>query len=297
MLPIDDMSLNPPDALDSVSDQAFLRALGSRVRVLRERRGMTRKALAREAAVSERYLAQLETGEGNMSIVLLRRVAAALGSRLIEVLDPEDSSVERRIISRLLDSVPAHRLEDLTFRLMREFGKEEGARRGRIALIGLRGAGKSTLGQKLAAEHAVRYVELDREIEVESGMPLSEVFSMYGQTGYRRFERRTLERLIQENLRMVLAVGGGIVAESETYSLLLSKCFTVWLKATPEEHMARVIAQGDLRPMAGNAEAMEDLKGILGARESLYGKADRVVDTSGHTPDESLKRLRESLET
>jgi XRE family aerobic/anaerobic benzoate catabolism transcriptional regulator len=257
---------------------------------------MTRKSLAREAAVSERYLAQLEAGEGNMSIVLLRRVAAALGSRLIEVLDPDDSSVERRIISRLLDSVPAHRLEDLTFRLMREFGKEEGARRGRVALIGLRGAGKSTLGQKLAAERAVRYVELDREIEVESGMPLSEVFSMYGQAGYRRLERRTLERVIDENAQMVLAVGGGIVAESETYGLLLGKCFTVWLKARPEEHMARVLAQGDLRPMAGNVEAMEDLKRILSARESLYGKADRVVDTSGHSPDESLKRLRDSLQ-
>lgn len=296
MPPIDEAVLEVAAGLDSVSDQAFLRALGGRVRVLRERRGMTRKALAREAAVSERYLAQLEAGEGNMSIVLLRRVAAALGSRLIELLDPEDNSVERRIISRLLDSVPAHRLEDLTFRLMREFGKEEGARRGRVALIGMRGAGKSTLGKKLAAERAVRYVELDREIEVESGMPLSDVFSMYGQAEYRRFERRTLERVIQENVHMVLAVGGGIVAEGETYGLLLSKCFTVWLKASPEEHMARVIAQGDLRPMAGNVEAMEDLKRILSARESLYGRADKVVDTAGHTPDESLKQLRESLE-
>ncbi|MDP9085062.1 MAG: helix-turn-helix transcriptional regulator [Pseudomonadota bacterium] len=297
MLPPDESLIAAPDPVDSVSDQTFLRGLGSRVRVLRERRGMTRKALAREAAVSERYLAQLEAGEGNMSIVLLRRVAAALGSRLIEVLDPEESSVERRIILRLLDSVPAHRLEDLTFRLMREFGKEEGSRRARVALIGLRGAGKSTLGQKLAAERAVRYVELDREIELESGMPLAEVFSMYGQAGYRRFERRTLERLIHENVQMVLAVGGGIVADGETYGLLLSKCFTVWLKAKPEEHMDRVIAQGDLRPMAGNAEAMEDLKRILSARESLYGKADRVLDTSGHTADESLEDLRESLRT
>jgi XRE family aerobic/anaerobic benzoate catabolism transcriptional regulator len=218
-----------------------------------------------------------------------------LGSRLSEVLDPEESSVERRIILRLLDSVPAHRLEDLTFRLMREFGKEEAVRRGRIALVGLRGAGKSTLGKKLAAERAVRYVELDREIELESGMPLAELFSLYGQAGFRRFERRTLERLISENAQMVLSVGGGIVAEAETYDLLLSRYFTVWLKARPEEHMARVIAQGDLRPMAGNAEAMEDLKRILSARESLYRKADRVVDTSGRTADESLKSLRESV--
>jgi len=257
---------------------------------------MTRKALATEADVSERYLAQLESGEGNMSIVLLRRVAAALGSRLTDMLDLEESgSVERRMIARLLDTVPAHRLEDLTFRLMREFGREEAMRHGRIALVGLRGAGKSTLGQKLAVERGVRYIELDKEIQVESGMTLPELFSLYGQSGFRRFERRTLERLITENAQMVLAVGGGVVAEDETYTYLLSKCFTVWLRARPEEHMSRVIAQGDLRPMSGNAEAMEDLKRILAAREPLYRKADAVVDTSGQAVEGSLKALRESL--
>jgi XRE family aerobic/anaerobic benzoate catabolism transcriptional regulator len=284
------------DESASLTDQAFLRGVGSRARVLRERRGMTRKALAREADVSERYLAQLEAGEGNMSIVLLRRVAAALGSRLIEMLEPDEmGSVERRMITRLLNSVPPHRLEDLTFRLMREFGKEEAIRRGRIALVGLRGAGKSTLGQKLAAERGWRYVELDKEIELESGMSLPELFSLYGQSGFRRFERRTLERLIEENSQMVLAVGGGVVAEDETYGFLLGKCFTVWLKASPEEHMSRVIAQGDLRPMAGNAEAMDDLKRILTAREPLYRKADAVVDTSGQTVEASLRNLRESV--
>jgi XRE family aerobic/anaerobic benzoate catabolism transcriptional regulator len=286
------------EELASLTDQAFLQGIGSRARVLRERRGMTRKALAREADVSERYLAQLESGEGNMSIVLLRRVATALGSRLVDMLEPDEAgSVERRMITRLLDSVPAHRLEDLAFRLMREVGREEGLRRGRIALVGLRGAGKSTLGQKLAAERGLRYVELDKEIELESGMSLPELFSLYGQPGFRRFERRTLERLIDENSQMVLAVGGGVVAEEETYGFLLSKCFTVWLKASPEEHMSRVIAQGDLRPMAGNAEAMDDLKRILGAREPLYRKADAVVDTSGQTVDASLKTLRDSVTT
>jgi XRE family aerobic/anaerobic benzoate catabolism transcriptional regulator len=286
------------EELASLTDQAFLQGIGSRARVLRERRGMTRKALAREADVSERYLAQLESGEGNMSIVLLRRVATALGSRLVDMLEPDEAgSVERRMITRLLDSVPAHRLEDLAFRLMREVGREEGLRRGRIALVGLRGAGKSTLGQKLAAERGLRYVELDKEIELESGMSLPELFSLYGQPGFRRFERRTLERLIDENSQMVLAVGGGVVAEEETYGFLLSKCFTVWLKASPEEHMSRVIAQGDLRPMAGNAEAMDDLKRILGAREPLYRKADGVVDTSGQTVDASLKTLRDSVTT
>jgi XRE family aerobic/anaerobic benzoate catabolism transcriptional regulator len=215
---------------------------------------------------------------------------------LIEMLEPDEmGSVERRMITRLLDSVPAHRLEDLTLRLMREFGKEEAGRRGRIALVGLRGAGKSTLGQKLAAGRGWRYVELDKEIELESGMSLPELFSLYGQSGFRRFERRTLERLIEENSQMVLAVGGGVVAEDETYGFLLSKCFTVWLKASPEEHMSRVIAQGDLRPMAGNAQAMDDLKRILNAREPLYRKADAVVDTTGQTVDASLRNLRESV--
>jgi XRE family aerobic/anaerobic benzoate catabolism transcriptional regulator len=284
------------DESAALTDQAFLQGVGSRARVLRERRGLTRKALAKEADVSERYLAQLESGEGNMSIVLLRRVAVALGSRLIEMLEPDEmGSVERRMITRLLDSVPAHRLEDLTFRLMREFGKEEAIRQGRIALVGLRGAGKSTLGQKLAAERGWRYVELDKEIELESGMSLPELFSLYGQSGFRRFERRTLERLIEENSQMVLAVGGGVVAEDETYVFLLSKCFTVWLRTSPEEHMSRVIAQGDLRPMAGNAEAMDDLKRILTAREPLYRKADAVVDTSGQSVEASLRNLRESV--
>jgi XRE family aerobic/anaerobic benzoate catabolism transcriptional regulator len=280
----------------TLSDHAFLRGVGGRVRELRERRGMTRKALAREADVSERYLGQLESGEGNISIVLLRRVTAALSAKLAEVLEPEQAgNVERRLVTRLLERVPPHRLEDLLLRLMRDFGREEASRRQRIALIGLRGAGKSTLGPRLAAERHTRYVELDSEIERESGLPLTELFSLYGQSGYRRFERRCLERLLAEHPQMVLAVGGGIVAEGDTFDLLLANCYTVWLRASPEEHMARVIGQGDLRPMAGNAEAMEDLKRILIAREPLYRKADAVVDTAGQDPDTSLARLRAAV--
>jgi XRE family aerobic/anaerobic benzoate catabolism transcriptional regulator len=280
----------------ALTDHAFLQGVGSRVRELRERRGMTRKALAREADVSERYLGQLESGEGNISIVLLRRVAAALNAKLGGLLEPEPAAgVERRLIARLLATVPAHRLEDLILRLMRDFGREEALRRNRIALIGLRGAGKSTLGPRLAAQLHSRYVELDTEIERESGLPLTELFSLYGQAGYRRFERRCLERLLADNAQMVLAVGGGIVAEGDTFELLLGNCYTVWLRARPEEHMARVIGQGDLRPMSGNAEAMDDLKRILIAREPLYRKADAVVDTSGQDVEASLARLRAAL--
>jgi XRE family aerobic/anaerobic benzoate catabolism transcriptional regulator len=277
----------------ALTDQAFLQGVGSRVRELRERRGMTRKALAREADVSERYLGQLEAGDGNISIVLLRHVTRALGAKLAEVLEPEQTNgAERRLLSRLFEKVPEHRIDDLIFRLVREFGKDDGARRKRIALIGLRGAGKSTLGHRLADERGCPYVELDREIERESGLPLSELFSFYGQAGYRQLERRCLERLIAETEEMVLGVGGGLVADSETFNVLLGNCYTVWLKATPEEHMSRVVAQGDLRPMANNDAAMEDLKRILAAREPLYRMADGVVDTSGQTVAKSLASLR-----
>jgi XRE family aerobic/anaerobic benzoate catabolism transcriptional regulator len=285
-----------PHATEELSsaDSDFLSALGKRVRELRERRGMTRKRMALEADVSERYLGQLEAGEGNVSMLLLRRVAAALNVTLGEVLLPEqEDSVERRLVRRFLERIPAHRLEDVIFRLMREFGHEEALRRKRIALIGLRGAGKSTLGNLLAKELKAPFVELDGEVERETGLPLNEIFSLYGQAGYRRIERRCLERLLQQHDRVVLSVGGGIVAEEEGFKLLLGNCFTVWLKAAPEEHMARVVAQGDLRPMAGNEEAMEDLKRILAAREPLYRKADAVVDTSGQTMQASLTALRD----
>jgi len=212
------------------------------------------------------------------------------------VLEPEAAgSVERRLITRALERVPPHRLEDLLLRLMRDFGREEASRRQRIALIGLRGAGKSTLGARLALERHAPCRELDTEIERASGLPLAELFSLYGQSGYRRFERRCLERLLAEHPQMVLAAGGGIVAEGDTFDLLLANCYTVWLRASPEEHMARVIGQGDLRPMSGNVEAMEDLKRILASREPLYRKADAVVDTSGQDPDASLARLRAAV--
>ena len=196
---------------------------------------------------------------------------------------------------RLFERLPQHRVEETVFRLMRELGEQDGARRRRIALIGLRGAGKSTLGDALAAELGVPFVELDREIERDAGISLSEVFSLYGQTGYRRIERRCLERVIHSDRQVVIAVGGGIVSEPETYNLLLANCFTVWIKALPAEHMARVVAQGDLRPMQGNAEAMEDLNRILAAREPLYRKADAILDTSGERFEHSLAKLRQAV--
>jgi XRE family aerobic/anaerobic benzoate catabolism transcriptional regulator len=275
----------------------FLRFLGKRVRQMRNRRGLTRKLAAREADVSERHLAQLEAGEGNVSIVLLRRIAAALNVSLVELFSPETNEpVEKRLIQRFLERLPAHRLEDVVFRLMRDFGHEEKVRRMRIALIGLRGAGKSTLGAKLGEEMDLPFVELDREIEKETGMPLAEIFSLYGQAGYRAIERRTLERVLQENGRAVVSVGGGVVSEKETYDYLLSHCYTVWIKAQPEEHMSRVIEQGDFRAMAGSDRAMEDLRRILETREPLYRKADMVLDTSGSSVEDSFAKLKTALQ-
>ena len=275
----------------------FLLSLGKRVREFRNRRGMTRRSTAREADVSERHLAQLEAGEGNISIVLLRRIAAALNVSLAQLFAPEiEEPAEKRLIQRFLEKIPAHRLEDLTFRLMRDFSHEEAARRARIALVGLRGAGKSTLGARLGVERNIPFIELDREIEKDTGMPLAEIFSLYGQPGYRAIEKRTLERVLREFDRAVISVAGGIVLEKETYDYLLSHCYTIWLKAQPEEHMSRVIAQGDFRAMAGSDRAMEDLRRILEAREPLYQKADMHVDTSRSSADQSFAKLKAALE-
>lgn len=278
-------------------DGEFLLSLGKRVRELRNRRGMTRKMVARDAEVSERHLAQLEAGEGNVSVVLLQRIATALSVSLVELFAPEvEEPVERRLIQRFLERLPSHRLEDVVFRLMRDFGHEEKVRRMRIALIGLRGAGKSTLGARLAEETKMPFVELDNEIEKDTGMPLAEIFSLYGQSGYRAIERRTLERVLHGHEDAVLSVGGGVVSEKETFEYLLSNCYTVWIKAQPEEHMSRVIAQGDFRAMAGSDQAMEDLRRILEAREPLYRKADLCLDTSGSSVEESFAKLKAALQ-
>ena len=286
-------TLHPPGRSENGD---FLTSLGQRVRELRTRRGLTRKQVSQQADVSERHLAQLEAGEGNISVVLLERIAEALQVQIASLFRPlTEEPTERRLIQRFLERLPQHRLEDVVFRLMRDFGREEKMRRMRIALIGMRGAGKSTLGARLAAETNQRFVELDSEIERDTGMPLGEIFSLYGQAGFRAIEKRTLENVLREKERAVISVGGGIVSEKETFEYLLSHCYTVWIKARPEEHMSRVLAQGDFRPMAANDQAMEDLRRILQSREPLYRKADLVLDTSGAAPEESFAKLKATL--
>ena len=254
---------------------------------------MSRKLLARHSEVSERYLAQLEAGQGNFSIVLLRRVAHAIGVPLRDIIDEQpDRSVEALWVSQFLERLaPADLAAARDLLLARFPAKSAGMREERIALIGLRGAGKSTLGSALAQRLDVPFIELDREIERQSGIGLSQLFELFGQEVFRRNERTALEAMLHRHPRFVLATGGSLVTEPGTYELLSSSCRTVWLKAAPEEHMRRVVEQGDLRPMADNERAMDDLVSILSSREPLYAKADLILDTAGRTPERSLEDL------
>ncbi len=275
-------------------DELYLQQLGARVRDTRARLSMSRKTLAATSGVSERYLAQLEGGHGNISILLLRQVAQALSLALPDLLREErEHSVELTLLTRYLERLSPKRLLQARSILVSAFGElDPEQRRKRIALIGLRGAGKSTLGRKLADDLKIPFVELDQEIEREAGVPLSEVFSLYGQAAYRRMERRCLENVIELHGRAVIATGGSLVTEPDTFETLRAACFTVWLKASSEEHMQRVIAQGDLRPMTGRGEAMADLRHILEERDTLYRLADATIETSGRTIKESLLQLQ-----
>jgi XRE family aerobic/anaerobic benzoate catabolism transcriptional regulator len=276
----------------------FLVALGERVRSLRARKGMTRRALALVSSVSERHLANLELGVGNASVLVLRQIANALGCPLAEMLGDETAaSPEWLLIRDLLRGRSEDALRRGRVALAEVYGEaaRPGSRARRIALVGLRGAGKSTLGQMLADDLDVPFVELNSAIEQVAGCSLSEIHNLYGPTAYRRYERRALEETIQLYPDAVIATPGGIVSDAATFNLLLAHCYTVWLQAAPEDHMQRVIAQGDLRPMAGNQEAMEDLKRILAGRAAFYGKADLAFNTSGQPLPDCYAALRERL--
>ena len=273
----------------------YLIELGMRVRNARARRGMTRKILARDSGVSERYLAQLEAGRGNISIALLRQVAQAMGLPLADLVrEGAAQPVELTLLLQRLERLSPREMGEAGQLLSRHFGRDPKAGSStRIALVGLRGGGKTSLGRGLAERLGLPFVEMNTEIERDTGISLNEIFSLSGQAAYRRYERRALERVLAANADMVIATGGSLVSEPGTYEVLLDACFTVWIKASPEDHMMRVVAQGDMRPMAGNAEAMDDLRRILVEREALYGKADATLDTAGRNLDDSLAALHE----
>jgi XRE family aerobic/anaerobic benzoate catabolism transcriptional regulator len=278
------------------SDRDFLRAFGARVRGERAKRGMSRRLLADHAGISERYIAQLEAGQGNVSLLLLRRVAGALSLPLSGLVDGEEPSPEMTLLRQFLARLSPEQLADAYASLAGWFSADAKASRAhRIALIGLRGAGKSTLGAAAARSLGMPFLELDREIEKLAGTPLGSLLELTGQQAYRRYERDALGRLLETHPQFVVATGGGIVSEPATYEMLLRHCFTVWVQASPGEHMARVLAQGDRRPMAASPQAMEDLKRILAERAPLYARADAVVDTNGATEAQSLRRLLAAL--
>jgi XRE family transcriptional regulator, aerobic/anaerobic benzoate catabolism transcriptional regulator len=276
----------------------FLVALGERVRGLRARRGLTRKAVAQAAEVSERHLANLEYGIGNASILVLLQVAGALQCPLAELIgDVSTSSPEWLLIRELLEG-----RDDATLRRVRVAvgellgtGGGNASRSSRIALVGLRGAGKSTLGQMLADDLSFPFVELSREIEKFAGCSISEIQALYGMNAYRRYERRALEEAIQIYPEAVIATPGGLVSDAATFNLLLAHTTTVWLQADAEDHMRRVTAQGDLRPMAASKEAMEDLKRILAGRAAFYSKAELKLDTSAQPLEASFQALRQMV--
>jgi XRE family transcriptional regulator, aerobic/anaerobic benzoate catabolism transcriptional regulator len=278
---------------DAAPSQAvYLSRLGERVRTLRSRCGMSRKALAKQSDVSERYLAQLESGQGNCSIVLLRRIAKAIGLPAAELVDDRpERPVETLLLGQLMERLSPTEITEARALLMERFGSAGSERRKRIALIGLRGGGKSTIGRLAAKRLDLPFIELDREIERLAGMKLSQIFELFGQETFRRHERAALEGALAAHPRFVLATGGGLVTEPGTFELLLSTAFTVWVRAEADDHMQRVIDQGDLRPMADNARAMEDLVSILKSREPLYAKADATIDTTGKTPERGAREL------
>lgn len=291
------MNLFQPNTADvssnllTLTGQDYLKTLGEKVRQMRARRGITRKQLARDSGLSERYLAQLEAGQGNISIINLRQVAKAMGLQVSDLThEGPEPAVELRLLWEKLNRFNSRQLAAAAQIITDQFNDSHN-RNHYIALIGLRGAGKTTLGRFLAEYFEIPFIELAKEIEKQAGMRVNEIFSLAGQATYRREERRALDQVLERFPQCVIATGGGLVSEPSTYERLLDSCFTIWIQAAPEEHMSRVIAQGDRRPMAGNKEAMDDLKRILNQRHDLYAKADLIFDTTG----QDIAHAREAL--
>ena len=281
---------------DPDPEAGFLVQLGQRVRTMRALRGMSRKVLAKVSGISERYIAQLESGKGNVSIVLLRRVSHAMGAHLEDLIPDGQPAPDWPVIRDLLRKATPTQITQAKEVLS---GNDASALRqtsfAGIALIGLRGAGKSTLGKMLAKKIGWSFVELNKEIEAQNGLSVAEIIALYGQEGFRRMEQTALGQLLARKELTVLATGGGIVSEPITFDLVLSSFYTIWLKAEPEEHMARVRSQGDLRPMADDRSAMSELRTILRSREPLYARASAVVDTAGLPVDDAAARLIDAV--
>lgn len=277
----------------------LLAAVGARVRALREAQGLTQRTLAEKSGVSARFLAQLEAGDGNISLERFDAIARALATSPSALLDPrasitadDERTRQRAAVGELLDRRSSAELAEVRRWLEARFARRTAPV---IALLGLRGAGKSTVGPRLASRLGLRFVELDLAIERAAGLTLSEIFQIHGEGYYRRLERETLMALLADGEGMVIATGGSIVNDKETYKLLRRRAVTVWLKARPEDHWNRVIQQGDQRPMAQHPHAMSELRALLTARERLYAEAEHVIDTSRLDVDAAVEKLAHEL--
>lgn len=280
--------MNPPLETSevSLSSDDFITQLGQRVRARRKEQRLSRKALSETSGVSERYLAQLEAGAGNISIILLRRVAQALGHSVEEFVAEDESAMA---FNRLFRTASPDQRQQVIEIL--DPGTPRRLRASRIALIGMRGAGKSTLGKLAAGSTGLSFMELNDEIRSLAGMPLDEIFALYGAEGYRQMESEALSRVAAEHDGVILGTGGGIVTQKETFGFLLTHYHTIWIRTSPEEHMSRVLAQGDRRPVENSPQAMTVLKSILAKRTTKYMQADGIVDTSGNTVAQSAIEL------
>ena len=278
---------------DQAEFMAMAKRLGDRVKRFRARRGMSRKDLSLHAGISERYLAQLESGQANVSFNILWLLAQAMDLPITELIEAESDEhhPDLALARKLLDTLTPEQQSE-AYILLRQAFKRGLKLSRRVALGGLRGAGKTTLGLQLAERYGVPFVRVTSVIEQIAGMDMTEILLSMGQKGYRKLEFSALEATIANHASGVLEAGGSLVSESQTYDLLLQSCFTVWVQASPEDHMRRVMSQGDLRPIEGQGQAaMEDLKSILDARRHLYGRADAVLNTSGRSPEQSLEEL------
>jgi len=277
-------------------ESIFLTELGRRVRHARTLRGLSRKLLSQTSGLSERYIAQLESGQGNVSIILLRRVANAMGVRLDDLIAGESMAPDWPLVRDLLGQASAEQIALAKGILSGQAPARGEAPQPRVAVVGLRGAGKSTLGRRVAERLGWTFVELNAEIERENALSVKEIFAIYGQEGYRRLEQVALRRLTEHPGPLILATSGGIVAEPLTSALLLQAFFTIWLRARPEEHMQRVRDQGDLATTGDHPSAMQELRAVLASREPLYARASSVVDTSDVPVETMVDRLAAAIE-
>ena len=284
-----EMSTGPETS--EIESRQLLSVLGDRVRSLRAHRGMTRKALARDSSVSERYLAQLEQGRGNISVVLLARVAAALRTEPADLLHThERQTAEEVLIADLLRELSPDTHQAFLQMVSENFAVPVESRR-RIALIGLRGAGKTSQGELLAKRIDTPFIRLGSRIEQLAGMSASKIFSLSGQAGYRRLEEKALMQTLKRHDRCVIETGGSIVMDPRLLNTLLTTCFVVWLHARPEEYMRRLTAEGDVRPMENQEDAMADLRRILSERDEFYSRAHASIDTNGRSIDDCVTEL------